>query len=271
MELEGSEYTYSTKPKKSLGQYYLRDKGILKKLLDSLGLTGSETVLEIGAGHGELTYHIAQRGKEVWAVELDRENIQILKERLKNFSNVHIIEGNILNFCSDVSFDLIVGNIPYYLSGMLLGSLSERWIYRKVILTVQKEVGKRLSALPGTKSYGVLTLAVWYNHIVRILFDIPKDCFYPVPKVDSVVVELNRVDNREIEKSFFMRIVRAAFNSRRKMLPNVLTSLGLGRDYIIGLLKEMGINPQRRGETLSLEEFLSLGKRLYEAFIFSEA
>lgn len=270
MELEGLRYIYSTRPKKSLGQYYLRDKGILQKLLNSLNLTGSETVLEIGPGHGELTYYIAHRGKNVWAVEIDRNNIQILEERLREFPNVHIIEENILNFQSDIFFDLIVGNIPYYLSGILLGSLSDRWRYKRVVLTLQKEVGERLSALPGTKSYGVLTLSVWYNHIIRILFDIPRNCFYPVPKVDSVVVELNRIGDRDIEKSFFMRVVRAAFSNRRKMLPNVLVNLGLDRGYIVEILKEIGIDPHRRGETLSGEEFLSLGKRLYETFIFGK-
>lgn len=265
------EYTSLIKPKKSLGQNYLKDRRILNKLIESLNLTGNENVLEIGAGHGELTYHISQRVKEVWAVEIDRGSILILEERLRGFPNVHIIEENILNFYTDIPFDLIVGNIPYYISGILLGSLSERWKYKRVILTLQKEVGKRLSALPGTKFYGILTLAVCYNHRVRLLFNIPRGCFYPVPKVDSVVVELERIEDRRIEKSFFMRVVRAAFSNRRKMLSNVLTSLGLDREYIVGLLKEMKIAPTRRGETLSLEEFLVLAERLYETFIFSEA
>jgi len=265
-----SGYIYSTKPKKFLGQHYLKDRKVLEEIITSLELTGKENVLEIGAGRGEITCYIAQRGKEVWAVELDRDNIPILEERLREFPNVHIIGKNILNFHTDTYFDLIVGNIPYYISGILLGSLSERWKYKRVVLTLQEEVGKRLSALPGTRSYGILTLVVCYNHRVRLLFDIPRGCFYPVPKVDSVVVELERIEDREIERSFFIKVVKSAFSNRRKMLPNVLTSLGLDREYVVELLKEMKIDPKRRGETLSLEEFLILAKRLYETSVFSK-
>ncbi|MBC7319302.1 ribosomal RNA small subunit methyltransferase A [bacterium] len=261
---ERLEYIYSIKPKKSLGQHYLRDKSVLKRIVDSLNLTGKEVVLEIGSGHGELTFFLAQKSKEVWAVEIDLPSVYLLKERLKDFDNVNIIHGDILEFRSDCFFDLIVGNIPYYITGILIGSLSERWNYKKAVFTLQREVGKRLTAQPGTKEYGVLTLAVWYNHRVKILFDIPKECFYPVPKVDSVVVELDRVENREVNKSFFMKVVKSAFSSRRKMLKNVLLDLGLEREKVIEILQTLGIDPRRRGETLSLEEFLSLSRRIYE-------
>ncbi|MGC8972333.1 MAG: 16S rRNA (adenine(1518)-N(6)/adenine(1519)-N(6))-dimethyltransferase RsmA [bacterium] len=270
MVLEELGYIYSTRPKKSLGQHYLRDRSVLQRIVDSLELTGNEIVLEIGAGHGELTSYLAQRCREVWAVEIDLSNISILRERLKDFSNVIIIHEDILRFQSNVSFDVIVGNIPYYISGLLLGNLSERWIYKKAVFTLQREVGKRLTAKPGTKEYGVLTLAVWYNHKVKILFDIPKTCFYPIPKVDSVVVELERLEDREIDKVFFMKIVRAAFSSRRKMLKNVLLDLGLGREKIIEILERLGISPTRRGETLSLEEFLALSRKIYEVIVSSK-
>lgn len=269
MVLEGLEYTYSIKPKKSLGQHYLRDKSIIKRIVDSLNLTGEEVVLEVGSGHGELTFFLAQKSKEVWAVEIDSSSVYLLKERLKGFNNVYIVHGDILKFRSDRFFDLIVGNIPYYITGLLLGNLSERWNYKRAVFTLQREVGKRLTAQPGTKDYGVLTLAVWYNHKVRILFDIPKECFYPIPKVDSVVVELERVENREIEKRFFMKVVRSAFSSRRKMLKNVLLDLGLERERIIEILEDLGIDSRRRGETLSLEEFLNLSKRIYEITVSS--
>lgn len=264
MVSERSEYIYSIKPKKSLGQHYLRDRSVLKKIIDSLNLTGEEVVLEIGAGHGELTFFLAQKSKEVWAVEIDSSSVFLLKERLKDFSNIHIIHGDILKFQSDCFFDLVVGNIPYYISGLLLGNLSERWNYKRAVFTLQREVGKRLTANPGTKDYGVLTLAVWYNHNVKILFEVPKECFYPVPKVDSVVVELERVKDREVEKGFFMKVVKSAFSNRRKMLKNVLLDLGLDKEKIIEVLQSLGIDPRRRGETLSLEEFLNLSRRIYE-------
>lgn len=267
MVLEELGYIYSTKPKKSLGQHYLKDRSILQKLVDSLKLTGDEVILEIGAGHGELTFYLAQRSREVWAVEIDPASISILKERFREFKNVNIIHRDILKFQSDIAFDVVVGNIPYYLSGILLGSLSERWNYKRAVFTIQKEVGKRLTASPGTKDYGVLTLAVCYNHKVKILFDIPKTCFYPAPKVDSVVVELERLEDKEIDKAFFMRVVRSAFSSRRKMLKNVLSDLGLDREDIIRILQEVDINPGRRGETLSLEEFLVLSGKIYEATV----
>jgi len=265
--LEELGYIYSTRPKKFLGQHYLRDKAVLQRIVDSLKLSGDEIVLEIGAGHGELTFYLAQRCREVWAVEIDSSSIPILREKLKDFNNVNIIHEDILKFQSDVFFDVIVGNIPYYISGLLLGDLSERWNYKKVVFTLQREVGKRLTAQPGTKDYGVLTLAVWYNHKVKILFDIPKTCFYPIPKVDSVVVELERLEDREIDKAFFMRIVRSAFSSRRKMLKNALLDLGLGREKVIEILEVVGINPTRRGETLSLEEFLVLSGKIYEVIV----
>lgn len=264
MVLERLEYTYSIKPKKSLGQHYLRDKSVLNRIIDSLNLTGKEVVLEIGAGHGELTFSLAQKSREIWAVEIDSSSVYFLRERLKDFDNVNIVHEDILKFQSDRFFDLIVGNIPYYISGVLLGNLSERWNYKRAIFTLQREVGKRLTAKPGTKDYGVLTLAVWYNHKVKILFDVPKECFYPVPKVDSVVVELERVEDKDIKKDFFMRVVKSAFRSRRKMLKNVLSDLDLEREEIIEILQSLGIDPRRRGETLSLEEFLNLSRRIYE-------
>ncbi len=267
MVLEELGYIYSTKPKKFLGQHYLKDRSILQKLVDSLKLTGNEIILEIGAGHGELTFYLAQRSREVWAVEIDPASISVLRERFREFKNVNIIHGDILKFQSDVSFDIVVGNIPYYLSGILLGSLSERWNYKKAVFTIQKEVGRRLTACPGTKDYGVLTLAVCYNHKVKILFDIPKTCFYPVPKVDSVVIELERLEDKEIDKAFFMKVVRSAFSSRRKMLKNVLLDLGLEREDIVRILQEANIDPRRRGETLSLEEFLVLSGKIYEAIV----
>lgn len=271
MVLEGLEYIYSTKPKKSLGQHYLKDKKILEKIIRYLNLTGDEIVLEIGAGHGELTYYLVRESKELYAVEIDPSNIKLLKERFESSPNLHLIQEDILEFQSEVPFDLIVGNIPYYISGILLGTLSERWKYKKAVFTLQKEVGRRLSATPGSKEYGVLTLAVCYNHRVRVLFDIPRRCFYPEPKVDSVVVELERIEDRSIDKSFYMKVVRSAFSSRRKMLSNVLLSLGLDKDYIIGLLRDLGIDPKRRGETLSVEDFVLLSERIYEAFISSKA
>ena len=270
MVLEGSGYIYSTKPKKSLGQHYLKDEKILRKIIRSLGLTGNEIVLEIGAGHGELTYYLAQQSRELYAVEIDPSSVVFLREKLEPFHNVNIINGDILNFQSDIFFDLIVGNIPYYISGLLLGTLSERWQYKKAVFTLQKEVGERLSALPGAKDYGVLTLAVCYNHKVRVLFDVPRECFYPEPKVDSAVVELERIEDREIDKHFYMKVVRAAFSSRRKMLPNVLINLGLDKEYIVKILRNLDINPERRGETLSVEEFVLLSERIYEALISGE-
>lgn len=268
MVSERLEYIYSIKPKKFLGQHYLRDRSVLKKIIYSLNLTGKEIVLEIGAGHGELTFFLAQKSKEVWAVEIDSSSVYLLKERLKDFSNIYIIHGDILKFQSNCFFDLVVGNIPYYISGLLLGNLSERWNYKRAVFTLQREVGKRLTASPGTKDYGVLTLAVWYNHKVRILFEVPKECFYPVPKVDSVVVELEKVKDREVEKDSFMKVVKSAFSNRRKMLRNVLSDLGLNREKIVEILQSLGIDPRRRGETLTSEEFLNLSRKIYEATFF---
>lgn len=270
MVLERLEYIYSTRPKKSLGQHYLKDKRILEKIVKSLNLTGNEIILEIGSGHGELTCYLAQQSKELYAVEIDPSNIEFLRRRFESFHNIHLIQDDILRFQSEVFFDLIVGNIPYYISGILLGTLSERWSYKKAVFTLQKEVGRRLSATPGSKEYGVLTLAVCYNHKVRVLFDVPRECFYPEPKVDSVVVELERIEDKSISKPFYMKVVKAAFSSRRKMLPNVLVGLGLDREYVINLLKDFGIDPKRRGETLSVEDFVLLSERIYEAIITSK-
>jgi len=264
--------------RKSLGQNFLVDLNIIKKILDSAELTLDDLVLEIGPGLGALTAQAAQNAGKVLAVEVDRGLLPVLAETLEGAGNVEVIEGDALKtdfdrlagektgglFGSGGKKYKLIANLPYYItSPLLMHLLMNRFNFSVAIVMVQLEVAERLAAGPGVKQYGALSVAVQYFTESKILFKVPRTVFFPAPEVDSAVVRLSQralpaVSVRD-EKTFF-KLVRAAFGRRRKTLLNSLDGSGLGPDKATWLkvLQRCGIDASRRGETLALAEFACL-------------
>lgn len=251
---------------KKLGQNFLIDASIVQGIVDAAEIQPGERVLEIGPGIGTLTQGLAEAGAEVTAVELDKKLPAVLAETLKAYDNVTIVPGDILK----VNIPEIMGegpfkvaaNLPYYITTPILMALLERHLpITRMVTMVQKEVAERMIAKPGSRTYGALSVAVQYYTEPEIVLDVPPRSFIPAPEVDSVVIackvrETPAVDVMD-EKMFF-RVVKAAFGQRRKTLSNALKGGGLPKEQVRDAMEAAGIDPTRRGETLSLNEFAKL-------------
>jgi 16S rRNA (adenine1518-N6/adenine1519-N6)-dimethyltransferase len=250
-------------PKKGLGQNFLVDQNIAKKIIRALELKASDVILEIGSGKGELTSLIAPNVSKIYAVELDRRLETALSLRLKDYNNVNIINQdilkvNLMNLDCGRGKIRVFGNIPYYISSPIIEHLiNNREVISDAFITVQKEFAKRVAALPGSKDYGALSLFVQYYTVPKIILNISKGCFYPVPKVDSCLLSLRFRDEPAVFVScqeLLFRIIRSAFNQRRKTLRNSLKGIAEARKIEEFLLRRKK-NPNARPEELSLADF----------------
>lgn len=259
-------------PEKGLGQNFLIDGNILRKLVDAANLSASDCVLEIGTGLGTLTRELSQKSHRVVTIELDRRLMPLLGKTLARCDNVKLIQGDALKIDlvsllteegGDRSWK-VVANIPYSITGPLIAKLVSAPIFSTLILMVQAEVAQRITAVPATKDYGVLTLLVNYFAMPQVLFKVPRKAFFPEPEVDSAVVRMIKRSEPVVSVSpeSLMALVRIVFRFRRKSLRKALIlALGSGfREDVGRLLDQAGIDGQRRGETLSLEEFGRLAK-----------
>jgi len=261
------------KPKKSLGQNFLIDKNIQKKIICACDLAKEDIILEIGAGKGDLTAQFAQSAHKVYALEIDQRLYPLLEQALAAFDNCQIIKSDILKF--DLSKFLqnnkirqkikVIGNIPYYISSPIIEHLIG---YRKDIsaafITVQKEFGRRARAVPGSKAYGSFSCFVQYYAQCEILFEIKKNSFKPVPNVDSCFLSLEFRDKPAVlvrDEGIFFKLIRTAFNQRRKTLRNSLDGL-VAQDRLKNFLQGSGIDKNVRPEDLSLEQFANLSNYL---------
>ena len=251
---------------KKLGQNFLIDADIVQGIVDAAEIEPGDRVLEIGPGIGTLTQGLAEAGAEVTAVELDKKLPAVLAETLKAYENVTIVPGDILKvnipaIMGDAPFK-VAANLPYYITTPILMALLERHLpITRMVTMVQKEVAERMVAGPGSKTYGALSVAVQYYTEPEIVLNVPPRSFIPAPEVDSVVIackvrETPAVDVME-EKMFF-RVVKAAFGQRRKTLANALCGGGFPKEQVRDAMERAGIDPTRRGETLSLAEFAQL-------------
>ena len=250
---------------KSLGQNFLQDPIALQRIVDSAEVLPTDTVLEIGPGLGALTRHLAAAAGEVVAVELDGRLIPALEKTIAGFTNIRIVQGDILDFVPadiiPIEDYLVVANIPYYITSALLRHLLESNPRpRRVVLTVQKEVADRICAKPGDMS--ILALSVQVYGEPRVVAKIPAGAFHPAPKVDSSVVRIDMFPEPFIPFALldtFFWLVKAGFSQKRKKLRNSL-SAGIRKSpaEIEEILRAAGIDPQRRAETLSLEEWRAL-------------
>lgn len=256
---------YGLKPKKGLGQNFLIDDTYLQRIVEAANVTGGDDTLEIGAGLGSLTRHLAAVAGQVTAVEIDSQLFPILKKVLKGFDNVRLILGNIMEIdprelTSKAGYK-VVANIPYYLTSNLIRRLLEAPLKPALIaLTIQKEVAQRVTAAPGKMS--LLSLGVQVYGKPRISFSIPADAFYPVPEVDSALLVVELYDQPVIPAEYidsFFKLAKAAFAQKRKMLHNALAGApGLGTEKAGILLNRSGIDPDRRAQTLALQEWYIL-------------
>ena len=269
--------------KKSLGQNFLIDTNILKKIVEFAHINDKTGAIEIGPGIGALTEQLARNSKKVVAFEIDQRLLPILNDTLSPYENVKIIHQDVLEAdvqeVLDQDFEniddiMVVANLPYYVTTpIIMKLLEERLPIRGIVVMLQKEVADRISAKPGTKNYGSLSIAVQYYTEAEIVMIVPKTVFVPQPNVDSAVIRLTTRERPAVlvkDEQFFFQVTRSSFAQRRKTLLNNLTSqLPDGKqkkEEILHALDASGIDPSRRGETLSLEEFGRLSDELYPYF-----
>jgi len=262
--------------KKGLGQNFLVDRNIVGRILENAALDGESWVLEIGPGLGALTGPLAERAAQVVAVEIDRELAAVLREVLAH-PRIAIVEGDALEMdWRELLEDMgwrgqplsLVANLPYYItSPLIMKALESGLPFTSIVVMVQKEVAERMLAAPGSKDYGVLSLAVQYYAEGSLVMKVPRTVFLPAPKVDSAVVRLlPRPPKVSAPRKELFQVIRAAFQQRRKTLRNALKALtvewGLGLEQLDGALARCGLEPGVRGERLSLEEYSQLTEEL---------
>jgi len=254
----------SYKPKKRFGQNFMKDRSLREFIVNSASLSQKDTVLEIGPGRGELTGIIASKCPVV-AVEIDRDLAALLKNKFAGNERVKIIEGDILavefNKISVPKFK-IIGNIPYNITTPIIFKILEsRSGIETAVLTVQKEVAERLAAKPGSGDYGVLTIMAGIFASVEILRTIPAAAFFPAPNVDSAVICLRPLKDPAVpekELALFEKLVKTAFQQRRKNIRNALLRFGLSKEKALRVLSACGIPENTRPEGVSIEEFKRL-------------
>jgi 16S rRNA (adenine1518-N6/adenine1519-N6)-dimethyltransferase len=256
---------HGLRPDPRLGQNFLIDESALLKVVQAAEIQPDETVLEIGPGLGSLTRHLARASRQVVAVELDHRLLPLLSQVLSEFPNTKIITGDILGFdpaeIIPAGEYLVAANIPYNITSALIRHLLEAGRRpSRVILTVQREVAERICAAPGSMS--LLALSVQLYGLPKIHARIPAGAFYPAPKVDSAVVRVDLYPTSRLtppQVQSFFRLAKAGFSQKRKTLRNALSAgLGWQPDQAAEMLQSAGILPQRRAETLSLEEWFIL-------------
>ena len=258
---------------KKFGQNFLIDAHVLRKIIASANITKEDSVLEVGPGIGTMTQFLCESANRVLAVEIDKMLLPVLADTLSNYSNVKVIEGDILKqdlwelskqYNEGKTFK-VVANLPYYITTpIIMGFLEKDSPIDSITVMVQKEVAERMQASPGTKAYGALSLAVQYYSKPYLAANVPQNCFMPRPNVASAVITLERYEKPPVSVNnpdHMFKIIRASFQQRRKTLWNGIKNsdqLSYSREQVEGALIQMGLNPSVRGETLTLQQFAEL-------------
>ncbi|MCH4444531.1 16S rRNA (adenine(1518)-N(6)/adenine(1519)-N(6))-dimethyltransferase RsmA [Staphylococcus haemolyticus] len=263
--------------KKSLGQNFLVDVNIIHKIIDASEIDDNTGIIEVGPGIGSLTEQLAKRAKKVMSFEIDQRLIPVLKETLAPYDNVTIINEDILKadigkavktYLNDCDKIMVVANLPYYITTPILLNLMQQDIpIDGYVVMMQKEVGERLNAQVGTKAYGSLSIVTQYYTETSKVLTVPKTVFMPPPNVDSIVVKLMQRETPLVsvdDEETFFKLAKAAFAQRRKTIYNNYQNFFRDgkkhKESILKWLEQTGIDPKRRGETLSIQDFA----RLYE-------
>ena len=262
---------------KKFGQNFLIDGHVLDKIIAAADITKEDCVVEIGPGIGTLTQYLAEAAREVISVEIDKMLIPILEDTLQEYSNVTVINQDILKVDLEQLVQehnggrpvKIVANLPYYITTPIIMGLFEKHVpVSSITVKVQKEVALRMQAGPGTKDYGALSLAVQYYAQPYLAANVPPNCFMPRPKIGSAVIRLTCHKEPPVkaeDEELLFKIIRASFNQRRKTLVNGLKNspeLSFPREQVLETLRMMGLSESIRGEALTLEQFTELANRL---------
>jgi len=264
---------YNLKLTKSLGQNFLIDESVPRDIVDGANVTKEDLVIEIGPGVGTLTAQLLNKAKRVVAIELDDRLIPILNQELGDNENFTLIHNDALKvdfneIFGDEESVKLVANLPYYVTTpIILKLLKEKYKFKSLTIMIQKEVAERINAEPGSKEYGALSLLVQYYCNTEIVRLVPPHCFIPRPKVDSIVIRLERLEEPKVKplsEKLFFDIIRNSFNMRRKTLWNSVKNIGLSKEKLEFAFEKANIDLKRRGETLSIEEFAALSDAIYE-------
>ncbi|HEX3028544.1 MAG TPA: 16S rRNA (adenine(1518)-N(6)/adenine(1519)-N(6))-dimethyltransferase RsmA [Clostridia bacterium] len=275
---------YNIRFTKSLGQNFLVDETVVKRIVDAAEISGNDLVIEVGPGIGSMTGELASRAGKVIAVEIDKHLIPALQENLKGYSNVVIMNDDIMKLELKELFTKhakdengqdycikVVANLPYYITTpIIMKFLEDDAGIESMVFMIQKEVAERMAAKPGGKDYGALSVAVQYYSVPKVVLNVSPHCFIPQPEVDSTVVKLtvNKVPPVELlDKDLFFRVIKASFGQRRKTLVNALCNSGYfikSKDEVKEILKKIGIGENQRGETLSIMQFASLANSFFD-------
>ncbi|MBS1481940.1 MAG: 16S rRNA (adenine(1518)-N(6)/adenine(1519)-N(6))-dimethyltransferase RsmA [Clostridium sp.] len=258
---------------KRFGQNFLIDTHVLDKIISAAGITEQDCVLEIGPGIGTMTQYLAEHARRVVAVDIDSNLLPILDETLKGYTNITVINddilkvdvGGLVNEYNEGRPVKVVANLPYYITTPIIMGLFESDVpIDNITVMVQKEVADRMQVGPGSKDYGALSLAVQYYAEPYIVANVPPNCFIPRPNVGSAVIRLTRYKEPPVQvddPKFMFKLVRASFNQRRKTLQNGLNNspeIPYDREMIAKAIESLGVQPAIRGEALNLDQFAQL-------------
>lgn len=265
---------YNFKFSKSLGQNFLIDDSVLNDIVEGAEVNENDFIIEIGPGVGTLTAKLLIKAKKVTSIELDNDLIPILHEELGEYENFNLIHKDALK----VDFNSLIGeeksvklvaNLPYYVTTpIVVKLLKDGYNFKSLTIMIQKEVAERINAEPNCKEYGALSVLVQYYCNTSIVRKVAPSCFIPRPKVESIVIRLDRLDKPRVnskDENLMFELVRAGFNMRRKTLWNAAKSFKLSKEKLEEAFEKSGIDPKRRAETLSIEEFAYLADCIYDA------
>lgn len=265
---------YNFRFSKSLGQNFLIDDSVLNDIVEGAEVNEKDFIIEIGPGVGTLTAKLLMKAKRVTSIELDNDLIPILQEELGEHENFDLIHKDALK----VDFNSLIGeeksvklvaNLPYYVTTpIIVKLLKDGYNFKSLTIMIQKEVAERINAEPNCKEYGALSVLVQYYCNTSIVRRVAPSCFIPRPKVESIVIRLDRLDKPRVnlkDENLMFELVRAGFNMRRKTLWNAAKSFKLSKEKLEEAFEKSGIDPKRRAETLSIEEFAYLADCIYDA------
>lgn len=275
MNLKDTLHKHNFKFKKKFGQNFITDSNLLQKIVDAGEVGPDDIVIEVGPGAATLTKALARQAKTVVAIEIDSDLIPIIEETMSEFDNFYLVQGDALQLDLDELLAdklgapcrcKIVANLPYYITTpLVMHFLEQGFAIDRIVIMVQKEVAQRFTAQPGKKDYGAITVSLQYYGQVRSAFPVPRQLFIPQPDVDSAVVDIQPWREKPLladDEALFHRLVKAAFGQRRKTLRNALKTLNLDAALLQTALTACGIDDARRGETLSVAEFVALSNAI---------
>ena len=278
MSLRDLCHKYNIRFKRQLGQNLLLDDNINRIMVDAADLTTEDDVIEVGAGLGALTHHLYKKAGRVLAIEIDRAFMPCLEDQFQDIPNIKLFRGDVLNhslpklieeFIPGGHSHKLVANLPYYITTPILFHFLESPLpFKCLVIMVQEEVGMRMIAPVNASDYGVLSLAMRWHAEVDLVHKVPSTCFTPRPKVDSCIMRLRCRPQSlapDLDTKFLMSVVRAAFSQRRKTLRNSLVqsgNFGAPQAAVLAAFEETGIDPSRRPQTLSIDDFIALARSI---------